>query len=448
MDSPEQRMLNMSESKALQIKQAKWSPVTPSPVVAEFLNRGAFVAEAEEAARTVLADVRERGDQAVIDAAAQFDDVSLTPAKLAVSKAERMAVMEKVDTSFKKAAAESLSRITKFSKAGMRKDWHILSPKGGVLGEQFGPIDRVGAYIPGGAAPLASTALMTVGLAKVAGVPEIVACTPCDKSGKVNPYVLYALDLAGATEIYRVGGIQAIGAMAFGTKTIGKVQKIVGPGGPYVTAAKRQVYGYVDLDLVAGPSEIAILADETARPEHVAADLLSQCEHGTGFEKALLVTPSPQLAYAVNDELLRQAARLMRKDAVNKVLAEGTLIAMVDNLDVGMELCNRFAPEHLEIIVREPRIWLKKVRRAGAVFVGPWTPECAGDFIAGPSHVLPTGGTAAMFSGLTVDSFRRRTSYMSYTRADLQDVLPVIDAFAQVEQLDGHGRSARVRFEK
>jgi histidinol dehydrogenase len=317
-----------------------------------------------------------------------------------------------------------------------------------MLGEQFGAIDRVGAYIPGGAAPLASTALMTVGLAKIAGVPEIVACTPCDKNGKVNPYVLYALDLAGATEIYRIGGIQAIGAMAFGTKSIGKVQKIVGPGGPYVTAAKRLVYGHVDLDLVAGPSEVAILADETARPEHVAADLLSQAEHGTGLEKLLLVTSSAQLAYAVNDELLRQAARLVRADAVNKVLAEGTLIAIVDTLDIGMELCNRFAPEHLEIMVREPRIWLKKVRRAGAVFVGPWTPECVGDFIAGPSHVLPTGGTAAMFSGLTVDSFRRRTSFMSYTRADLQDVLPVIESFSQVEQLDGHARSARIRFEK
>ena len=438
----------MSEVKSVQIKLAKWSPTSPSSIVSDFLDRGAFLPEAEETARTVLADIRERGDQALIDCAAKFDEVTLTPAKLTVSKAERMAVMEKVDITFKKAAAEALARITKFGKAGMRKDWHILSPKGGMLGEQFGAIDRVGAYIPGGAAPLASTALMTVGLAKVAGVPEIVACTPCDKSGKVNPYVLYALDLAGATEIYRIGGIQAIGAMAYGTKTIGKVQKIVGPGGPYVTAAKRLVYGHVDLDLVAGPSEVAILADDTARPEHIAADLLSQAEHGTGLEKVLLVTPSPQLAYAVNDELVRQASRLVRKDAVNKVLAEGTLIAMVDNLDVGMELCNRFAPEHLEIVVREPRIWLKKVRRAGAVFVGPWTPECVGDFIAGPSHVLPTGGTAAMFSGLTVDSFRRRTSYMSFTRADLQDVLPVIDSFAQVEQLDGHARSARVRFEK
>jgi histidinol dehydrogenase len=444
----DQALLHMTDPKTPQIKMAKWSPTSPTSVVTDFLNRAPFVPEAEEAARAVLADVQARGDQAVVEYAAKFDEVKLTPGRFEVTKAERMTVMDKVDPGFKKAAAEALARITKFAKAGMRKDWHILSPKGGVLGEQFVPIDRVGAYIPGGAAPLASTALMTVGLAKVAGVQEIAACTPCDKSGKVNPYVLFALDLAGATEIYRIGGIQAIGAMAFGTKTISKVQKIVGPGGPYVTAAKRMVYGHVDLDMVAGPSEVAVLADDTASAVHVAADLLSQAEHGTGHEKILLVTPSAQLAYAVNDELVKQAQRLARKDAVLKVLNDGALIAMVDNLDVGMELCNRFAPEHLEIMVREPRIWLKKVRRAGAVFVGPWTPECAGDFVAGPSHVLPTGGTAAMFSGLTVDSFRRRTSYMSFTRADLHDALPVIDAFAEVEQLDAHARSARVRFEK
>jgi histidinol dehydrogenase len=412
------------------------------------MSRAAFETDAEEAARALLADIKERGDAAVADAIAQFDGAKLAPARFAVTKAERMAVLEKIDASFKKAAAETLARITRFCKAGMRKDWQILSPKGGMMGEQFMPLERVGCYVPGGAAPLASTALMTVGLARAAGVPEIVACTPSDKNGKVNPYVLYALETAGATEIYRIGGIQAIGAMAYGTKTIKPVQKIVGPGGPHVTAAKRQVYGYVDLDLVAGPSEIAVFADDTARAEHVAADMLSQMEHGSGLEKALLVTSSAQLAYAVNEELLRQAQQLARREAVTRVLAEGTLIVIVDNLDIGMELCNRFAPEHLQIMVREPRNWLKKVRRAGAVFVGPWTPECAGDFVAGPSHVLPTGGTAGMFSGLTVDSFRRRTSVISFTRSDLQDVLPIIEAFSHVEQLDAHARSARVRFEK
>jgi histidinol dehydrogenase len=446
MESPENP--GLEESRPVQIRLVKWAPGARSTAVAEFLARPAFSSEAEAVARTVLDAIRERGDPAVAEFAREFDGVRLAPPKFAVTKPERLAATDDVDAEFKRAATEALSRVTKFSKAGLRKDWQILSPKGGMLGEFFVPLDRVGTYIPGGAAPLASSAIMTVALAKAAGVSEIVACTPPDKSGKVNPYVLYALDLAGATEVYRIGGIQAIGAMAFGTKTIGKVQKIVGPGGPYVTAAKRLVYGYVDLDLVAGPSEVAILADDTAQPSHIAADLLAQAEHGTGHEKALLVTPSAQLAYAVNNELLRQSSLLKRKKAVTKVLAEGTLIAIVDNLDQGMELCNLFAPEHLELVVREPRLWLKKVRRAGAVFAGPWTPECAGDFVAGPSHVLPTGGTAAMFSGLTVDAFRRRTSFMSFTRADLQDVLPVIEAFARVEQLDGHARSAQVRFEK
>lgn len=437
-----------NELKPVQIKIVKWTAANPPKQALEFLNRAAILPEAEEAARKILDDIRARGDLAVVDAVARFDEVKLSPAKFLVTKAERLAAMDKVDANFKKAAADALARVTKFSRAGLRKDWSILSPKGGMMGEQFHPLERVGCYIPGGAAPLASTAIMTVGLAKVAGVPEIVACTPAEKNGRVNPFVLYALDLAGATEVYRLGGIQAIGAMAYGTKTIRPVQKIVGPGGPYVTAAKKLVYGTVDLDLVAGPSEVAILADDSAVAAHVAADLLAQAEHGTGLEKALLVTTSAQLAYAVSEDLLRQSMELSRRESINKVLADGLLIVIVDNLDIGMDLCNLFAPEHFEIIVREPRLWLRKVRRAGAVFIGPWTPECAGDFVAGPSHVLPTGGTAAIFSGLTVDMFRRRTSYVSLTRADLQDVLPVIESFAAVERLDGHVRSAKIRFEK
>ena len=441
-------MRSKSDNGDVQVTLAKWAPNAPADVIVDFLHREAFVPEAETAAREVLADIMDRGDAAVADAMARFNDVKMSPSRFLVTKAERMAAMEKASGEFKRAATDAASRIMKFAKAGLRKDWNILSPKGGLLGEQYVPYDRVGVYVPGGAAPLASTALMTICIAKVAGVQEIVACTPPEKSGKVNSDVLYAMDLAGATEIYRIGGIQAIGAMAYGTRTIPKVQKIVGPGGPFVTAAKRQVYGYVDLDLVAGPSEVAILADDSAVARHLAADLLAQLEHGTGHERALLVTPSAPLAYAVADELPRQAAALTRADALLKVLPTNVLIAVVDNLDIGMDLCNQFAPEHLEIVVREPRIWLKKVRKAGAVFIGPWTPECVGDFVAGPSHVLPTGGAAAMFSGLTVDSFRRRMSYIQFTRADLQDAMPAIDAFSEVEQLDAHGRSAKIRFEK
>ncbi len=437
-----------TSKKEVRIRLVKWTPSKPLRAVTAFLNRPAIEPKAEKQAARVLAAVREGGDRAVLEYAAKFDGAKLTAARLAVTRREMQTARRYVDDEFKRAAKEVHERIVRFCAAGLRKDWHISTPKGGQVGEQFVPYDRVGAYIPGGEAPLASTALMTVTLAKAAGVPEIVACTPSDKEGKVNPYILYSLELAGATEVYRVGGIPAIGAMAYGTRTIAKVQKIVGPGGPYVTAAKRLVYGHVDLDLVAGPSEIAVLADDSASPAHVAADLLSQAEHGTGSEKALLVTSSAKLAAAVCEELRRQTETLSRHAAVRRVLEKGTMVVVVNHLDIGMDLINRFAAEHLELLVREPRTWLRKVRAAGAVFVGPWTPECAGDFVAGPSHVLPTGGSARMFSGLTVDDFQRRTSVVAFTQADLKEALPVIAAFGRVEDLDAHTRSATVRFER
>ena len=308
-------------------------------------------------------------------------------------------------------------------------------------------MDRVGVYVPGGTAPLASTSVMTVTLAKAAGVKEIVACTPAGKTGEVNPVLLYALKLAGATEIYRVGGIQAIGMMAFGTKTCRKVQKIAGPGNAYVTAAKRQVYGYVAIDQVAGPSEIAVLADGSVPARWVAADLLSQAEHGSGLEKSLCVCTSKAFAEEVRAEMLRQAETLSRKAHVMRVVGRGgVLIVVAKDVAEGLETVNRFAPEHFEIMTRDAMKVMKGVRSAGAVFAGPWTPESAGDFVAGPSHVLPTGGAANMFSGLTPDDFRRRHSFVAFTREDLEETLPTIEAFAAVEGLDGHGRSASIRF--
>ncbi|MGI6087363.1 MAG: histidinol dehydrogenase [Kiritimatiellia bacterium] len=425
-----------------------WAPDNAPPEVAAFFARPAFDPKAEQIAREALADIRARGDAAVLDCIRKFENQTLTAEHLRVSRDEINAARDQVDSDFIAACRESHGRIMQFARAGLKKDWTIATPKGGLVGEQFTPLERVGVYIPGGAAPLVSTALMTITLAKAAGAPEIAACSPAAADGTFNPYLLYAMEVAGATEIYRVGGIQAIGAMAYGTQTIRKVLKIAGPGGPFVTAAKRLVYGEVALDLVAGPSEIAVLADDSAKPDQVAADLLSQAEHGTGSEKILLVTTDARLAVAVRMELFRQMATLSRRDAIQTVIREGALIVVVNHLDHGMELCNRFAPEHLEIIVREPRNWLKKVRNAGAVFVGAWTPECAGDFVAGPSHVLPTGGTAAMFSGLTADDFRKRTSIISFTRADLQDTLDTIEAFGRVEGLDAHARSARIRFTK
>jgi histidinol dehydrogenase len=432
----------------MRIRVAEWKADVKNRTVDGFLDRPAFDENAESSAMKVLSDIRKKGDAAVVSYAKQFDGASLKPRDMLVKPDEFAAARKAVDPAFRKAAREARRRIAAFAKAGIKSDWKMPSPKGGVLGEMFTPYDRVGVYVPAGEAPLASTALMTATIAQVAGVKDIVVCTPCDQEGNVNPYVLYAIELAGATEVYRVGGIQSIGMMAYGTRSVDKVQKIVGPGGAYVTAAKRQVYGDVALDLVAGPSEIAVLADDQANPSHVAMDLLSQAEHGTGWEKALLVSPSTQLIDAVAVALETHTATLSRSKAIRRVASRGgIMLVKVADLDEGVELCNRFAPEHLELMVKAPRKWMKKVRCAGAIFLGPWTPESVGDFAAGPSHVLPTGGAAAMFSGLTVDDFRRRSSFIGFTRADLKDVLHVIDAFGRVEGLDAHARSAQIRFE-
>ncbi len=425
-----------------------WSAKKPSREVEAFLARPAFAPEAEAAASALLADIRARGDAAVLAAAKRFDGASLKASEMRVSAEELGAAARTVPARVKKAVREAHARVRRYAEAGLREPWHMRTPGGGYTGEFYSPMDRVGVYVPGGTAPLASTAVMTVTLAKAAGVKEIVACTPCGKDKAVNPVLLYALKLAGATEVYRVGGIQSIGLMAFGTQTVLPVQKIAGPGNAYVTAAKRQVYGYVAIDQVAGPSEIAVLADDSANPAWVAADPLSQAEHGSGHEKALLVTDSRALAEAVCDEIAWQAPKLSRVAMVQRVLDQGgILLAIVPDLKQGMELVNRFAPEHFEIMARDARAQLNGVRAAGAVFVGGWTPEPAGDFVAGPSHVLPTGGAARMFNGLTADDFRRRHSFVEFTKQDLAETCGAIGTFAEVEGLDAHGRSAAIRFE-
>ena len=416
--------------------------------VTEFLERSAFPEEAEKAASEVLAAIRARGDEAVAEYVAKFEGAKLQPKQFRVSAAEMEKVDAVVSPALKRAVKDAYSRVMKFSKASLRKPWTMKTPRGGSAGEFFSPMDRVGVYVPGGTAPLASTSVMTVTLARAAGVKEIVACTPAGKTGEVNPVLLYALKLAGATEVYRVGGIQAIGMMAYGTGVCAKVQKIVGPGNAYVTAAKRQVYGYVGIDQVAGPSEIAVLADGTVDARWVAADLLSQAEHGSGWEKSLLVTQSKEFAEKVKAELLAQTETLSRKEIIKRVIdRDGILFAVTPNLAEGLELVNRFAPEHFEIMCKDALKLMKGVRSAGAVFAGAWTPESAGDFVAGPSHVLPTGGAANMFNGLTPDDFRRRHSFVAFTKADLAETKGTIEAFAQVEGLDAHGRAATIRFE-
>ena len=412
--------------------------------VERFNARPAFPEEAEEAAFGVLADIRKRGDKAVAECVAKFEGAKLKPCEFEVRDMDFSAI----DKSVIKAVKDAHRRVMKFSKASLRKAWSMKTPRGGSMGEFFSPMDRVGVYVPGGTAPLASTSVMTVTLAKAAGVNEIVACTPAGKTGEVNPVLLYALKLAGATEIYRVGGIQAIGMMAYGTKTCRKVQKIAGPGNAFVTAAKRQVYGYVAIDQVAGPSEIAVLTDGTVNEKWIAADLLSQAEHGSGYEKSLCVCTSQETAERVRAEILAQTETLSRRDIIKRVIkAGGILIVVADDLDEGMRIVNRFAPEHFEIMTADALKVMKGVRSAGAVFAGTWTPESAGDFVAGPSHVLPTGGAANMFNGLTPDDFRRRHSFVAFTKADLAETRATIETFAAVEGLDAHGRAASVRFE-
>ena len=431
------------------LRIVEWSAGKPqSRAVTNFLSRSAFPEEAEKAASEVLAAIRAEGDAAVARYVEKFEGARLTPKRFRVTEKELAAAEAAVSPDLKRAVKDAYARVMRFSKASLRKPWTMKTPKGGSAGEFFSPMDRVGVYVPGGTAPLASTSVMTVTLAAAAGVKEIVACTPAGPTGTPNPVLLYALKLAGATEVYRVGGIQAIGLMAFGTKTVKKVQKIVGPGNAYVTAAKRQVYGYVGIDQVAGPSEIAVLADGTVSAQWVAADLLSQAEHGSGWEKSLLVTHSKSFAEEVKRALFAQTETLSRKSLIQRVIdRDGILFAVTPTVEEGLELVNRFAPEHFEIMCKDALKLMRGVRSAGAVFAGAWTPESAGDFVAGPSHVLPTGGAANMFNGLTPDDFRRRHSFVAFTKGDLAQTKSTIEAFARVEGLDAHGRAATIRFE-
>jgi histidinol dehydrogenase len=294
-------------------------------------------------------------------------------------------------------------------------------------------------------APLVSTALMTIPLARVAGCREIVVCTPCDRNGQLNPALLYAARHAGATEIYRIGGAQAIAALALGTKTIRPVQKIFGPGNAYVVAAKRLLYGYAAMDLLPGPSELLVLADDTANPAFIAADLLAQAEHGSGHERVWMLTPSLKLLRAVQKELARQLPKLSRRELIERALRNNGWLIQVADLGHGVELTNRFAPEHLEIFCRQNAELAKKITTAGAIFLGGYSPTVVGDYVAGPSHTLPAGGTGAAFAGLTVDQFQRRTSLVEYNKASLKKALKTVQKFAEGEGLEAHGLSAEIR---
>jgi histidinol dehydrogenase len=320
--------------------------------------------------------------------------------------------------------------------------------QGARVGEKFDPFQRVGIYIPGGTAPLVSTAIMTVTLARVAGCPEIVVCTPCRRDGSINPALLFAARAAGATEVYRVGGAQAIAAMALGTERITRVQKIFGPGNAYVVAAKRLLVGQVAIDLLPGPSELLVLADDSADPRFIALDLLAQAEHGSGHERVWMITTSVRLLRAVEKEIARQLPRQSRRNLIQPVIERNSWLIQTRTIEDAIGLANQLAPEHLEVMMRQAANVVPRLTTAGAIFIGPNTPTVLGDYVAGPSHTLPTGGAGRCFPGLTADMFQRRTSLVQYDKAALKKSLQAVEKFAQTEGLSAHGESARVRLGK
>ncbi len=399
----------------------------------------------EERTRAIVAEVERRRDDALIDLTQRFDGATLTPDRLAVTTAELVHAGLVVDEPLRKAVAEAHRNISAFARRSLRRPWQMTNSHGGVVGEKFDAFHRVGIYIPGGTAPLVSTALMTVTLAQVAGCSEIVVCTPAGRDGSVNPALLYAANLAGATEIYRVGGAQAIAAMALGTPTIGRVQKVFGPGNAYVVAAKRLVFGRVAVDLLPGPSEVLVLADDSADPVLIAADVLAQAEHGSGHERLWVVSPDGKLLSAVEREIRRQLPDCSRRALIEPNLEANGWLIQVRDLEQGVELVNRLAPEHCEVMTRRPRSVSERIVTAGALFLGGESPTVLGDYVAGPSHTLPTGGAGSSFAGLTVDQFQRRTSIVEYRRPALRKALKAVGKFAALEGLDAHGRSAAIR---
>lgn len=396
----------------------------------------------------IIAEVAEKGDAALCAYAEKFDKVSLIPADLFVTEEEKEEARRLVSDDTKAAIAASKENIHAFARHSMRKDWTALNAQGAEVGERFLPFSRVGIYIPGGKAPLCSTSLMTGAFAQAVGVPEIVAASPCGLDGKLNPALLYALLEAGATEIIKVGGAQAIAALSLGTESIRPVDKVFGPGNKFVVEAKRQLVGAVAIDLLPGPSEVMVLADDSANPAFVAADLLAQAEHG-GDSIAGFVTTSESLLRAVEVEIERQAALLSRAEILKDSLNRGAFCLLVDSLDEGIAVVNAFAPEHLCLFVDKSveEKALQSVLTAGAIYVGNYSAVAVGDFLAGPSHTLPTGGAGKSFSGLRADQFQRRTSIVRIDPKAAKLSAPIVAEFARIEGLDAHGRSAALRAE-
>lgn len=400
-----------------------------------------------KAVNEIIDNVRTNGDSAVFEYTRCFDKVDLSGTGLMVTRKEIEEACGRVDSKLMKVIRRAKENIEAFHMKQKENSWFTPEEDGVILGQLYRPLEVVGIYVPGGTAVLTSSVLMNAIPARVAGVKKIIMATPPGREGKVNDLVLAAAKEAGVDEIYKLGGAQAVAAMAFGTETVPRVDKIFGPGNIYVATAKRMVFGFCDIDMFAGPSEIMVVADESADPGFVAADLMSQAEHDI-LAAAVLVTISEKLALQVKDEIDRQFACLSRKEILSKSLSEYGAIVLVNNLEEALDIVNKLAPEHLELCIENPFNWLGYVKNAGAIFLGNYSSEPLGDYFAGPNHVLPTGGTARFFSPLNVADFVKKSSVISYTRKALEKVKDDIVLFAQSEGLDGHANAIKVRFEK
>ena len=395
----------------------------------KLINRNShFKKRVADSVKNILDSVRLSGDDALVRYTRKFDKVKMKTKDIRVTECEISGAYQNIKPEIVTTLKTVIENINKFYGKKIKKSWKTRAKDGVVLGERVTPIENVGVYVPSGTVPLVSSVYMTVLPAIIAGVKRIALCSPPNKYGTIDPYILVVANLLKVSEIYKVGGAQAIGALAYGTKTIPKVDKIVGPGNMYVTEAKRQVFGYCDIDMLAGPSEVVILANDYADSRYVEADLLSQSEHHRGF--SVLVTPSKKLTKAVKNKI------------------EGGYVVLTKNMDQAVEVANLLAPEHLQIIVKNPRSVLKKIKNAGAIFIGPYTPVTVGDYVAGPSHVLPTGGTARFFSGLCIGDFMKSSHMISYTKKALEEVKDSIEKLTTIEGLPRHMDSVNVRFNK
>lgn len=400
----------------------------------------------EAAVASIVSDVKENGDSALFAYTEQFDRCELTPVTIRVTVQEIEEAYTKVDAAFVEVMRKSAANIRAFHEKQLHNSWFDPRPDGTILGMKIMPIATAGVYAPGGKAAYPSSVLMNVIPAKVAGVERIILATPPGPDGKVTPGTLVAAHIAGIDEVYKMGGAQAIAAMAFGTESVPKVDKITGPGNIFVALAKKACFGYVGIDSIAGPSEILVIADETANPRYVAADLLSQAEHDE-LASAILITTSEKLAEAVSAQVDQFVAELSRKEIIQQSLDNYGYILLVDDLDEAVEAANDIASEHLEILTRDPFLLMTKIRNAGAIFLGEYSSEPLGDYFAGPNHVLPTNGTARFFSPLNVDDFMKKTSVISYSRDALSKIHRDIECFAENEGLTAHANSIKVRFE-